>query len=359
MKKPFCVAPFIEGFSGIDTDFRNCCAVNPQIKSLPNQSFKDWWRDDRLSQFRKEVTTTWHSSCQLCKIQEETTGNSFRKALNESVNEIHEWPQRWNLKFGNICNLGCWTCEEYSSSVIAHHKLLTNQLPLNFDDPQIKFENLWNQLEIDVLKSYNYYDVVTLTILGGEPLFNKTVISFLQKLVDLGLSKRTRLEFHTNGTKFTSNLFQKNVWNYLCVFISIDAIERKSEWLRYGSKWSNVHYNVTQFIQVADYTEIHCVLSILNINDLQTLTDYCKNLNLPLKISVLSSPRFFALESWDGNPKDLVNETNPYYNLIGTNSYCSAIDDAKNYIESFSTIRNSLNDYDPNLAKLLKIVKNG
>ena len=361
-RRPFCTVPFAEGFSGpgfsgVNSEFRNCCLTDPQILSQPGQTFTDWQQDPRLIAFKKSMYTEgWHKDCYRCQLQEEESGSSFRTAVNDQVKidkNFGIWPSRWHIKFGNICNLACWTCDEHSSSVIAQHKKTIKILDENFIDPTQQFKTLWTTLEHDVLKSYDYHDIITLSLLGGEPLYNKIVSNFLSRLKDLGLASRTRLEFHTNGTKINETLFSKNTWNYVCVFLSLDAIGKKAEWLRYGGRWQDIESNITFFKSVADYLEVHCTLSILNINDLPSLDKFCKILDLPLKILLLSEPNFMSIIKWAGN-KNLITDPNYlanngfdyYYNLIGSNPDNNSVTQLKDYINQYNSIRHNLKDYD-------------
>ena len=365
-KTPFCTVPFVEAFSGSNSEFRNCCATYPQIESNPGQTFLNWWKDPRLVKFREDMyLDKWHQDCYKCQFNENQNKKSFRTAVNESITiteNFDKWPQRWNLKFGNICNLSCWTCNEYSSSTIAQHKKIIGILPEGFVDPETKFKIQWETLELDVLKSYDYHEIVTLTLLGGEPLYNSIVINFLRKLQNLNLANRTRLEFHTNATKINKKLFLQKNWNYVCIFLSLDAVEKKAEWLRYGTKWKNIESNINFFKSVVDYIEVQCTLSILNINDLPTLDIFCKNQDLPLQINLLSTPEFMSIMSWPGS-KDLITDCNYLkdhgfeylYNSIGTSPDHEATVKLKTYINQFNNIRKSLKDYDVKLYNAINL----
>jgi len=361
--KPFCVVPFVEGFSGTTSQFRNCCVTDPQISSLPGHTFSEWWQDPRRIAFAEsQWTDSAPPECYRCTMQEQHQGTSFRTSVNNQV-EMSEnfghWPSRWNIKFGNICNLACWTCSENASSVIAQHKKIIDILPENYVDPELEFKQHWPALEKNILKSYDYHSIVTLTIIGGEPLYNKKVIDFLSNLKDLGLAPRTRLEFHTNGTKINSKLFADKIWNYICVFLSFDAVGRKAEWLRYGTRWSTVESNLEFFKQVADYLEVQCTLSILNVGNLSSLDQFCKLHGLPLKIMLLSNPDYMSILKWPGDKALIIDNDNKdnqfdyYYNLIGSNPDNQSIIQLKNYIIQFNSIRHNLSEYDPRLARAL------
>jgi organic radical activating enzyme len=366
-----CAVPFIEGFtkSTGPGNYRNCCATNPQIVSNPDQSFDEWWQSKELNAFRELLKKdTLPKECSNCELQEKIQGTSFRTAVNQTVNleKIDSrWPSRWNISFSNICNLACWMCNEYSSSVIQTHKKKLGMLSIDFQDPEIKFQKVWQTLKHDILKSYNFHDYVSLTILGGEPLYNKEVLKFLKELVNLKLSNRTKLEFHTNATqcnKNIMNILDLHYWKHICMFLSIDATGRKAEWLRYGTNWKKLENNVVHLSKISNYIEVHCILSVLNVGDLPELKIFCDQNKMSLKISALYQPWFMSLENWDKDPAQLVDRNflkkyqfEDYYNLIGKNSKAGAFDALKAYIKSFDTIRKPLNQFDPVLAKKLDL----
>lgn len=365
--KTLCAVPLVEAFTDETAGFRNCCSAYPQTHSLPGETFSDWWHGDAMQQFRAKFgQQELPTSCHRCRLQEQSSGSSFRTAVNATVDMTRlqlSWPSRWNVIFGNICNLACWTCNENASSVIETHKRRLNILPVDFVDPQTRFMQAWPGLKDNILKSYQHHDIVTLTVLGGEPLYNATVIDFLSYLVDSGLSKRTKLEFHTNATKKSNkivDILQPCHWNYTCAFLSIDAVGAKAEWLRYGSDWNTVEKNINFFKQTANYIEIHCVLSVLNIRDAVALKMFCEQHNLPLKFQSISRPDFMSLAAWPKenlcNSQELAQHgLGKYAELVGTQPMSDAPAQLQNYIKQFDSIRQPLGTVDPELAQYLAV----
>lgn len=366
-KKPFCTVPFRIGFNSKRQTFRDCCAKTSttQLTSKPGESFSSWWNSKELNAFRQELTThKWPDACLPCKLQEKERNFSFRMAANKEDDEIfdYSWPRAWNIKFGNVCNLACWTCSENSSSVILQHKIKAGITLETDHDPNQVFLNQWPQLEADVLRSYEHHETVTLTLLGGEPLYNKHVISFLRKLIELDLAKRTKLEFHTNGTVLPSKIFSKieaNIWKYLCIFVSLDASGKFVEWLRYGASWEKIKKNIQLIKNIANYVEIHCTLSVLNINHLYQLEEYASRENLKLNVNCVTSPNFMALAHWDLPKKILLvrpthDKYQTYYDLIGSDPIKGSSEKLKEYIQKFAKIRKPLSDFDPDLAKKME-----
>jgi len=360
-----CAAPFFAAFSNNDGGFRDCCSTHPATYSKPGESFVQWWTGDQMQQFRHQFgKDKLPESCERCSIQEKVQGSSFRTSINKDIDLTNlqtNWPNRWNLIFGSKCNLGCWTCDENSSTTIEQHKRTIGILSKEFESPEFKFNRLWPKLEQDIIQSYNYHDTVTLTILGGEPLYNRNVLEFLKALRQKGLAPRTRLEFHTNATKLGENqvasILTPGTWQHVCMFLSLDAIGAKAEWLRYGTKWSLIEGHVSMFKKLANYVEVHCVLSVLNIGDLVELNHWCQTKNLPLRINTLSSPEYMALESWDSDSALLADYSNldnlgygEYYQRIGQRAQVGSHAKLIHYIKQFDNIRRPLSEFAPNFA---------
>ena len=143
MKNPLCAVPFVECFSDSNGGYRNCCLADPQIKSGRNVPVQQWWSDPKLADFRDRMfNPTLPKDCWRCEIQEQQHQESFRLAINKTI-DWHtvdtSWPSRWNVIFGNTCNLACWSCSENSSSVIENQKKNLGKLPLDWISPNDRF----------------------------------------------------------------------------------------------------------------------------------------------------------------------------------------------------------------------------
>jgi organic radical activating enzyme len=367
--KILCSVPFVKSWVNQFGEFRNCCMADPPIHSQPEQSFANWWGSPELAAFKDLMTNdALPPECYRCVLKESVQQESLRTAVNKSVdfnNTDFSFPSRWDIQFGNKCNLACWTCDEHHSSMIMAHKKKINILPTSFKDPDAEFFKNWEDIKNNVLTSYEIHNTVTLTIVGGEPMFSKKFLNFLQELIDLNLNTKTRLEIHTNGTFYNhqiKKLLSKHLWNYVCVFVSVDAIGHKANWLRYGSDWNKIDQNIKKFQNLVNYVEIHCVLSVLNINDLTALKNYCDENSLKLQITTLYYPSFMNLASWPLDKDVLCNQEDlkksgfiNYYNLIGTKPNNTMLNLLQNYIKSFDKIRQPLKDFDPVLAMVLEI----
>lgn len=364
--QPFCKIPFSVAYttqSKVDSFYRDCCVKNPKIFSK-DQSFSNWWQSGELNNFRNRllINSSWPASCENCKINEENGNQSLRLSAEKEFAYVPgAWPQSWHIQFGNLCNLGCWTCGEEASTVIRQHKIKAG-IPLSRDDDiQAEFQRNWPELKENIIMSYNYHSVVKITFVGGEPFYNPTVIEFLKDLVKLGLAKRTKIELTTNGTVSAENLpLEKGTWKYVSILVSVDAIGKYAEWLRYGCVWNKVSQNIQNLQNHADYTELQTVVSVLNINCLGDLYQYANTMGLPLYVSLVESPDFMSLRHWDLSKEELLidpdyTQFSTYYDLIGSSPKIGSSERLKNYINSFAGVRAPLHHYNDIFANKLNL----
>ena len=362
-----CAVPILTAFTSPRGGFRNCCATHPPVESHAEESFDQWWNGQPLADFRARLQQpNLPGECYRCELAEQAKQHSFRTAVNSQVDQDHltvGWPSRWNIQFGNLCNLACWTCSEKSSSRIEQHKRSLNLLPVDFVSPDLSFDQRWDDIKQSILKSYLYHDQVELTVLGGEPMYNPRLIDFLAELRTQGLASRTRLEFHTNGTKFTrriAEILSPHTWHYICIFVSLDSVGKRAEWLRYGCSWSDIETNLARLRAAANYTEVHCTLSILNIMDLEALKIFCQQQDLPLKVFPLATPEHMALNNWDGDPQLILAKIpvrdpdfDVYYRMIGQTARSGSQKAVRDYIHQFDNLRRPLQDFNPDLHAIL------
>ena len=362
-----CAVPVTTAFTSPHGGFRNCCLADPALHSRPTQNFVEWWTSQELQAFRDSLTSqALPKECYRCQVSEQVNGQSYRQSVNSQVDLkslAGDWPSRWNVQFGNTCNLACWSCSEKSSSVIETHKRRIGILPADHVSPAVAFDQQWPALRAAIMQSYQHHETIHLTILGGEPLYNDHVLDFLNSLSVHQLTSRTRLEFHTNATRFHQRIrtmLAPGQWQYVSVFLSLDSVGRAAEWLRYGSDWSQIENNVEAIKTSVDYCEVHCTLSILNIMDLADLKQWCATRHLPLKIFLLAAPAHMALSNWDDDPEKILSmidnqdpEFESYYSMIGSIAQSGSRDSLRQYIQQFDSIRKPLADFNPKLHAIL------
>lgn len=347
MTDMFCKAPYVRAFVMSDGRYRNCCAVKPEIQSQDRDIVHWWDRDQRFQNFKKQLSQNkFPAECSACEIQERT-GHSLRTSLDNLhpvVNPVY--PREWHIVFGSICNLACWTCNENFSTKIQHHKIRAGLLPESFVAPNTDFGFNWENLKNNIVKSYQYHDDVRICVLGGEPAFNPVVLEFINFLLTEGYASRTKLEITTNGTK-NKRLFdaleKSQNWKDLHVFVSVDAIGSRAEWIRYDSNWQEVDASIDYYIRCADYVELHTTLSVLNIQDLPDVVSYAQKKNINHTIIPVIEPSFMSLMNWDGPNLNLdvarYQGLESYLDLVGKSPKPGSYQKLTDYIQSFGNQR--------------------
>lgn len=358
MIKSFCSVPWARAFVLPDGSFRNCCAADPQIVGHESD-WNQWAQNPDFVQFKNRLAGTDQHlhECRFCEVQERHSGHSMRTVIPIAT----DYPSQWHVMFGNKCNLACWTCNEDFSSTIRAHKIKIGRLSPQAENANDWFERRWPELKKNILRSYDRHDIVTITLLGGEPTYNTLALEFLEELVVTGLSTRTRLEITTNGTKTTDRFMEladRRVWNHLHMIISVDAIGRKAEWLRWGCRWNDVSNNIAKYKQHANYIELHCLASVFNLHDLPVIHDWAKSQNIPLVIMPLHQPSFMSLESCDIKlPIDRSafesRGLTEYVDLVGQDQQPGAWQQVCDYVSQLTVLREPVADFDPVLAALL------
>jgi MoaA/NifB/PqqE/SkfB family radical SAM enzyme len=131
--------------------------------------------------------------------------------------------------------------------------------------------------------------------------------------------------------------------------MSVDAVGDRAEWIRYGSCWEDVNASVDYYIKHANYVELHCTLSVLNIRDLPDVVDYADSKNIKVVVMPLQQPSYMSLMSWDGDDFELdlarYQNLQQYVELIGKNPIVGSAQQLKDYVAQFATIRKPQPNY--------------
>jgi len=242
--------------------FRPCCGW----RSVGNEQPVDSVENYLTGNFRRELLDTlhkdeWPEGCEDCKLDEELENYSLRiGAERRYSNPLYTDAE---VKFGNLCNLGCVMCSPYNSSLIekeyaklkGQHKLFNRSFESNntwYEDP--------NKLR-QIAKELSTRNQIRFT--GGEPTVNNYLIDFLQEVKKHNTDITIKLT--TNG-----NNWPKKLHELLCDFktiisVSIDAYGDKNEYIRWPSKWQKIERNVDSMLSLPD-SIVECGSTIASYN---------------------------------------------------------------------------------------------
>lgn len=241
----FCNLPFSSIIIHDDGMATPCCYYHPNTP----QPISKYLNSPEIQEVQQTLLAgRAPPQCHVCVEQERDNGHSFR-IINQQFHphltrEIVENNSRnireVSITTSNVCNLKCLPCARASFvRTVELNRLGLDTYPAelienkNYQDWLTVFEN--NQVE-------------QLTLLGGEPFYDKITFEFLKLLADKGLSRNLRVDLNTNMTAIDDSKLDFLQSNFKTVLIkaSIDGVGAVNDYLRYPSRWSDIEANVNK-----------------------------------------------------------------------------------------------------------------
>jgi pyruvate-formate lyase-activating enzyme len=270
------------------------------------------------------------------------------------------------LRLGNICNLKCRTCNPVSSSKwVVEYKKLNEDLTFVTDYSKVGtgvwFEDdaFWEEL------AKHSSRLETVYVNGGEPTMVEKHFNFLYRLIDLGLNKQVKLWYSINLTNLPERLL--DLWKQfkaVDVYVSIDDLKERNEYIRTGSKWDEVLNNLNELRKTEFNLSICQTVSIYNIFYIDEFFNYMKD--IPIHINWCYDPDF--LQPWilPQNVKDIILEKINNCEYMAPNNKDNIRETLKKpsdekLLQQFKEYNNKLDEYRqtkfadvfPELAKLI------
>jgi hypothetical protein len=164
------------------------------------------------------------------------------------------------------------------------------------------------------------------------------------------------LHYNTNGTVYADHLI--SLWNefkYVELSFSIDNIESKFEYERYGSTWDTVIKNINRYKKLNSNIfkfNVYYTVTALNILDSYTVFQFCKDNKLPIALNILDHPEQLNIGLFNNKQKNYIstkllsiqNEEfrdiiAPIVKSMNTRTIKSTVKDMINYLEITDKIR--------------------
>jgi len=156
------------------------------------------------------------------------------------------------------CNATCVSCNSGSSSSWAQLDRKRN--------PKLEIKK-YQFIDLDkVYQEIDFSSLVTLTLLGGEPLYERKNFQILEKLLELG-NERCFISMVTNGSVALSEDYKKILSKFknLNFCVSIDGTGSVFEYVRYPLAWDLLESNLKFFRELTDLVSANYTLSNLNV----------------------------------------------------------------------------------------------
>jgi hypothetical protein len=277
--KTFCIYPWIHLHAYPTGEAYPCCHAEMKpgvVGNCRTNTLEEIWRDQPMQKLRADMLSeTPHPACTRCYEQEESGFFSGRRSANKHhghhVKKLDQNPFEmtyWDIRFSNLCNLKCRSCGHIFSSQwyqdqarLAGPEWKDRNAVLNYAGRTET--DMWSQLEPHL----DYVEQIYFA--GGEPLLMEEHYNILEELVRRGRFD-VRLIYNTNFTH--TDLKGRSVFEYwrqfksVAVGASLDGMGSAAEYIRKGTRWSDVVQNRHRMIATCPNVDFYIspTLSIMN-----------------------------------------------------------------------------------------------
>ena len=280
----FCVLPWFGREINWNQQQTHCCL-------LPETYDIEQIKSDMLTGKRP-------SACQACWNLEDQGLQSDRQLKNSAL----DWYWDRDLEFikqdaeagqteilmlklltSFTCNATCVSCNDFASSSWAQ---LKRKMYPNIPIKRHSF------VDVDIVKTQvNFKNLKMLSLIGGEPLYEKRNFDLLEHILELG-NDTVFLSLVTNGSVALTER-QKQVlskFRNINFCVSIDGTGPVFEYLRYPLKWSDVQENLKFFREVTDNVSANYTLSNLNLLYHNQTVDWFNDNSIPFSLNPIYQP---------------------------------------------------------------------
>lgn len=315
----FCAAPFYHLYNDNAGRWRLCCRAHPFDHTVGDTTPLAHLNHPLMRRIRKEMLSgrldVTKRYCRKCLAMEKAGMLSVRQQTNRKLvsqarpvehpvfraaaRVARRFDGRLPLKerclelklriFGNTCNLRCYMCAPVNSTariaelekIRGGHWLRKMTVPDRHD--LFSSEKAYARFVEDTIRLLPYVKKIRIT--GGEPFLLEKHYDFLERVVAGGHAPHITLTYDSNLTAF--KLGARRVTDYLAafkkvtLFVSIDNIGPKNDYIRYGSKFDALVENI-RLAKAMPNMEIavNCSTGMLNAGDVHEIAAFFESLDL-------------------------------------------------------------------------------
>lgn len=403
MTKNLCILPWISLETTPIGTARPCCLIEDRdvIKdshgnhmTLDNNTLINIFNSQYMQDLRKQFRNGERPSiCSKCWAEEDSGRKSKR------LNSLHKFNDEFqsidfskdevdkilflDLKLGNICNLKCRICGSWSSSKWAGEEIDYLKLE-GYSKEDVKKHTAYEMLKKGhwPRKSPKFWeslkallpDIQYFEFTGGEPFLIEEHFDLLNFAAKNNYSKNISVHYNTNGTVYPEqaiSLWRK--FKNVEIAFSIDDIEKRFEYQRFGAKWDQVTENIEKFNKLRQsnkniQTQLCFTINILNILYIEQLLKWAIKQNFnSIHWNMLHGPEELCIGSLPPEQKSQVIEK---LNKMNVRGYEKHIQDTIRFIQNGKSLslidicerlrrtdqyRNqNLRDHHPELAEILE-----
>lgn len=272
-----------------DGQYRLCCVSleSDNTENIKTHTPEEWLTSNtHRSAVENFANGVWPDACSTCANKEKLGLDSKRTQADLGPGLSH-----LDIRFGNSCNLKCISCWEGSSSSIAEEAIEMQKqgiIPIN-NVLEVPNFNWASEAAIDQLVKYPLKEVY---LTGGEPMMVKHLPTLLERL-----DSTVMIRFNTNGTIYNpklEKLLQR--FDVVNMAISIDAIGKRAEYIRYGSDWNTVETNFNRYKEFCRVS-ITPTVSVLNEPYMDEVHKWAKQNEVDVHLNYLENPAYLNVKN--------------------------------------------------------------
>lgn len=250
MTNKYTTCPAIDTALFLDTNgsIKVCCAGDSALGNIKDQTITDIFNSPKVIEIKKSLDNhKFPSYCNRCVEQEKIAPGSSQLhhfATAELPDLGYRKLQSIDVRWSNHCNLSCKYCGPDASSVWA--KLRGNE------DILMSNRSYTDTVLEEIAK--NVDTIGNVMLLGGEPLLQKENEALLEIIpVTTKISLLTNASVDLEKNKIYK-LLKKRGTN-VKIYVSMDNVQERFEYVRYGAKWDTFVRNL--HTMKADFEHIH------------------------------------------------------------------------------------------------------
>ena len=224
--------------------------------------------------------------CWRCTHDEQNQAQSERVKymLGYSVDELAQFKQsrktpefQVGMKFSNLCNLACRSCNETDSSLWS--KLMGRPAEPEYEIDISTNESHWNAL-VDMIRcKYNETDNFIVHPIGGETMVQPGFLKLVDWLIAENLASTTTLRITTSLVPSISEKFSEKfaLFRRIEFLSSIDSVGENYHYVRWPAKFNKVQDNLETFNLLSQQYPGKFSLSVspvFSLNNIFYATDY-------------------------------------------------------------------------------------
>lgn len=316
VSQTYCPYLWMHLHVGTDGDVRTCCSGEDVLGNINSNTLEDIWNNETMKNMRLQLLNNEKpNNCNHCWNLEDKWGLPSAR-----TQVLHQWAKYvdplvdtdssgfvkdmklryFDIRFNNLCNFKCRTCDPRDSSSIANELVkFTNMKKTSIlnDQGTILYEEVKQQ----------YDHVKRIYFAGGEPSMQKEHYQVLRDLNALGKASDIELLYSTNGSKLQTNFGNLiELWKpfkEVLISYSFDGYGKAAEYWRSGTIWSTIESNVKKLHGIPNIKiGLHSTIAWPNVFNWLEFIKYCFDTDLidvvnRTGLEPLNGPACFSLSA--------------------------------------------------------------